>query len=506
MMSTTPPRLEMRNIEKRFGGVHALRGASLTVKPGSVHALIGENGAGKSTMIKMIAGLETPDSGEIILDGVPVTISSTGDAMRLGVRTVYQEPELVPELTVTENIFLGRELTKGGRISWKEQADATREVLELIDFPPDRAALPMRRLSIAEQQQVAIAKAVADDARILILDEPSAILTDTEISRLFDVVRRLTSSGVAVIYITHRLDEVFKISDEITVLRDGQLVTSVATGDAQMRDVIEWMVGDVETRERTPRKASGDAVLRATGVGFSDEGPYSDVTVHAGEIVGLYGLLGSGAFELIEACYGIRSLHGGKLEVRGNAVDVRNPAAAKAAGISMVPADRGRQALFSFQSIKFNISIRELQKFSTAGLLNLRKESARAKELISALRVKTPSPNQPVSAMSGGNAQKVVMARQMVASPKLLLLAEPTQGVDIGAKEEIHQLVESLADEGTGVLLATTDLTELSRMCDRVLVFREGEITREFLPGFTQAQLLAAAAGVEAGHDQEASA
>lgn len=495
-MTPLPPRVELRNIQKRFGGVHALRNAALAVKAGSVHALIGENGAGKSTMIKMIAGLETPDAGEILLDGEPVTISSTAEAMRLGVRTVYQEPELVPELTVTENIFLGRELTRSGRISWKDQADEAKQVLDLIDFPQDRGSLPLRRLSIAEQQQVAIAKAVADDAKILILDEPSAILTDTEISRLFDIVRRLASSGVAVIYITHRLDEVFQISDEITILRDGQLVTSVATRDARMRDVIEWMVGDIETRERTVREATDQSVLIAKGIGFSASGPHNDLTVHRGELVGLYGLLGSGTFEFIESLYGMRSQYGGEIQIDENTVDISSPSAAKAAGISIVPANRARQALFSFQSIKFNITIRELQRFSAAGFLNLRRELQRAQELISTLRVKTPSPNQRVSAMSGGNAQKVVMARQMVGSPRLLLLAEPTQGVDVGAKEEIHQLIESMADSGAAVLMATTDLTELSRICDRVLVFREGAVVREFDAGFTQSDLLAAASGV----------
>lgn len=495
-MTSIPARIELKNIQKRFGGVHALRGASLVVQPGSVHALIGENGAGKSTMIKMIAGLESPDAGEILLDGKPVSISSTAEAMRLGVRTVYQEPELVPELTVTENIFLGRELTQGGRISWKDQAVETEQVLDLIDFPKERASLPVRRLSIAEQQQVAIAKAVADDARILILDEPSAILTDTEINRLFDIVRRLASSGVAVIYITHRLDEVFTISDQITVLRDGQLVTSVATQDARMRDVIEWMVGDIETREKATREAMGEPVLQASRVGFSSAGPFNDVTVRAGEVVGLYGLLGSGTFEFIESLYGMRSQHGGEIRMDGKKVHIASPRAAKAAGVSIVPANRARQALFSFQSIKFNITIRELQRFSTAGFLNLRKELKRAKELITALRIKTPSPHQRVSAMSGGNAQKVVMARQMAGTPRLLLLAEPTQGVDVGAKEEIHQLIEQMAGDGAAVLMATTDLTELSRMCDRVLVFREGEIVNEFSLGFTQSELLAAASGL----------
>lgn len=495
MTTPIPPRIELKDITKSFGGVHALRGATLRVEPGSVHALIGENGAGKSTLIKMIAGLQRPDSGTIHLDGEPVDIHGPAEAMELGIRTVYQEPELVPELTVTENIFLGRELTSRGQISWAEQSEATAEVLDLIQFPVERARLPMRRLSIAEQQQVAIAKAVADEARILILDEPSAILTDSEIERLFGVVRRLAARGVSVIYITHRLDEVFAISDTITVLRDGREVQSLPTSQANMRDVIHAMVGDVETRAREVGE-KGDVVLRATDIGFTADGPRNSLTVRAGEIVGLYGLLGSGTFEFAEACYGMRPQYGGSIEIDGRPVRVASPRDAKQAGVAMVPANRAGQALFSFQSIGFNITIRELQRVSTFGILKLRDELKRVKQLISSLRVKTPSPRQPVAAMSGGNAQKVVMARQMIGSPRLLVLAEPTQGVDVGAKEEIHQLVEQMAADGAAVLVATTDLTEVIRMCDRVLVFRDGEIVEEFTPGFTQADLLSAAAGV----------
>lgn len=496
MTDPVPARIEMRDITKSFGGVRALRGATLSVAPGSVHALIGENGAGKSTLIKMIAGLVNPDSGSIHLDGQEVEIRNPAEAMAMGIRTVYQEPELVPELTVTENIFLGREVTRGGRIDWHDQVAAATEVLDLIEFPAARAKLPMRQLSIAEQQQVAIAKAVADEARILILDEPSAILTDAEITRLFTIVRRLAASGVAVIYITHRLDEVFEISDAITVLRDGREVQSVATAEASLPDVIQWMVGDMETRARGGGEL-GDVVLRATDVGFGPDGPRTSLTIREGEILGLYGLLGSGTFEFAEACYGIRSQHGGSMEIDGVPVRIASPRDAKASGVAMVPADRGKQALFSFQSILFNISIRELQRVSRFGVLRLREELRRVKELISSLRVKTPTPHQPVAAMSGGNAQKVVMARQMIGSPRLLVLAEPTQGVDVGAKEDIHQLVEQLASDGAAVLIVTTDLTEIIRMCDRVLVFRDGGVVDEFSSGFTQAQLLSAAAGVE---------
>ena len=497
-MTTSVPRIEMTDIEKRYGGVRALKGASLTVAPGSVHALIGENGAGKSTMIKILSGLETPDAGEIRLDGELVALSSPSDAMKLGVRTVYQEPELVPELTVTENIFLGRELSRGGRISWREQGEAVQKVLALIEFPAKRAAAPVRTLSIAERQQVSIAKAVADEAKILILDEPSAILTDSEIERLFGIVRRLSDHGVAVIYITHRLDEVFQICDTITVLRDGLEVTSTKTEQSDMRQVINWMVGDVKAAHHVTRTSSGKPVLDARNIGFSADGPYNDITVSQGEIVGLYGLLGSGAFEFLDACYGLRPQFGGQIEISGRPRSISSPAGAKSARIAMVPADRGSQALFSFQNITFNISVRELQEFSTWGILDINKERRRSEELIEALRVKTPSASQAVSAMSGGNAQKVVMARQMVVPPELLLLAEPTQGVDVGAKEEIHRLIEQLAANGTGVLMATTDLTELARMADRVLVFRDGAIVDQFYPGFHQSQLLEAASGITA--------
>lgn len=504
MAADSSARVLMKDIHKRFGGVHALRGASIEVAPGSIHALVGENGAGKSTLIKMLSGVVHPDSGQILLDGEIVDINSPLEAMALGIATVYQDPQLVPELSVTENIFLGREVVRGVGIDWKTEFDQAKEILSLVGFPTDQAISKVADLSIAEQQQVAIAKAIAEDARVLILDEPSAILTDAEIKRLFDIVRRLASTGVSIIFITHRLDEVFDLTDRITVLRDGHEVAALDTADASLSEVIQWMVGDVESERRVAQKEFGSTVLEAENIGFAQEGPWNSLSVKSGEIVGLYGLLGSGTFEFVDACYGIRPTWGGSIKIDGKDAHIASPVDAKHSGINMVPADRGKQALFSFQSILFNISVQELRAISRRGIIQSKEEMSTVQSLIKRLSIRTPSPQQPVSAMSGGNAQKVVFARQMVKTPRLLLLAEPTQGVDVGAKEEIHRLIESMAAEGAGILMATTDLAELVRLCDRVLVFRDGEIAAEYPNGFNQVDLLSAAAGVttsEEGND-----
>lgn len=497
MIVESQARVQMNAIQKSFGGVHALRGASLSVAAGSVHALVGENGAGKSTLVKMLSGVVQPDSGQILLDGVPVDIGSPMQAIALGIATVYQDPQLVPELSITENMFLGRELVSGAGIDWKAQAEKAEETLRLVGFPPERASRKVQDLSIAEQQLVAIAKAVSEKARVLILDEPSAILSDTEIERLFEIVRSLAKTGVSIIFITHRLDEVFALTDSITVLRDGREVAAVQTEETTLPEVIHWMVGNVESQRRRSGLEFGHPVLEAKEIGFSNSGPHNSLTVRAGEIVGLYGLLGSGTFEFVDSCYGIRPLWGGSVRVNAQPVAQGSPIRARNAGISMVPADRARQASFSFQSILFNTSIQDLDVVSRGGVLRAKDERKVVDSLIRKLRIRTPNARQAISAMSGGNAQKVIFARQMVNPTAVLLLAEPTQGVDVGAKEEIHKLIENMAEGGAAVLMATTDLSELVRLCDRVVVFREGKICAEYQVGFTQVDLLSAAAGIE---------
>ncbi|WP_347754855.1 sugar ABC transporter ATP-binding protein [Agrococcus sp. ProA11] len=495
-MTDTAPRLEMRDISKRYGGVRAIRHADLTVKPGTVHALVGENGAGKSTLIKILAGAEQPDTGTITIDGRDVTIHSTSDAIKLGVQTVYQEPQLFPELTVAENFFVGREITRGLAIDWRAQAPRMLELLDTVGLDRALASQPLGTLSIAKQQQVSIAKALLEQASVLILDEPSAILTDSEIEVLFTVVRKLAAEGVSIIYISHRLDELFRIADEVTIMRDGETVSSQPIGELTVREIAERMVGgELEEGVRDTGEL-GAPVLELDGLSLA--GAFEDVSfsVREGEIVGLYGLVGCGAAEVGEVVYGMRHATGGRMRSVGSDAHVTNPSAAKRRGIRMLPANRSSQGAFAFQPIAFNITIGSLPLLSRIpGWVSPKTEQRIARDLIGRLSVKTPSERQPIGAMSGGNAQKVVLARQVVEQPKLLVLSEPTQGVDVGAKEEIHSIVADLADKGAAVLVITTDLAEVLRVADRILVFRAGRIAKEFPPTASQASLLAAAAG-----------
>ncbi|QEW00959.1 sugar ABC transporter ATP-binding protein [Microbacterium caowuchunii] len=506
MPGTTDPappgaaRIELTDIHKNYGGVRAIRHADLIVAPGEVHALVGENGAGKSTLIKILSGAERADGGTIRYDGRDVSISSTSDAIGLGVQTVYQEPQLFPELSVAENVFVGREITRAGRIDWSAQAEQMHTLLATVGLPDRVSTVPVGQLSIAEQQQVSIAKALAAEASVLILDEPSAILTDSEIEVLFAVIRRLTGTGVSVIYISHRLDELFRIADRVTVMRDGRTITTRPIAELSVRQIAELMVGGIVTASRRDDAAAsrGAPVLRLESLASGDRFHGVDLQVAAGEIVGVYGLIGSGAGDVAAAVYGMVPVTEGTLWYDGGARRFANPRQAKREGISMLPANRSAQGSFAFQSIAFNITIGALGVLSAVrGWVSGRRETAIADDMIARLSIKTPSARQPISAMSGGNAQKVILARQLVQPPRLLVLAEPTQGVDIGAKEEIHRIVSGLADDGAAVLVTTSDLGEVLRISDRILVMREGRIAAEFGPDASQVQILAAAAGDE---------
>ena len=490
-------RLALHGISKRYGGVRAIRNADLVVRPGTVHAIVGENGAGKSTLIKIIAGAETSDTGTMTFEGAPLTISSTQDAMDYGIQTVYQEPQLFAELTVSENIFVGRERTHGGRVDWASQHAQVLELLGLLGLPGSYAIRPVGELSIAEQQQVSIAKALAGNAKVLILDEPSAILTDSEIDVLFGVIRRLTDTGVSVIYISHRLDELFRIVHEVTVMRDGQTIGTYPISELSIRRIVELMVGGAIDEHTEPRAVpDGPPRLKLEDLGCAGHFEDVQVSVRPGEIVGLYGLVGSGVAEIADVVYGMRQATHGRILLDGKEISPKNPRHAKRLGIALLPANRKAEGMFSFQSIAFNISVGHLPLLSRPrGWMDRRRETEVAKDMIRRLSIKTPSERQPISAMSGGNAQKVVLARQLVERPDILVLAEPTQGVDVGAKEEIHRIIASLAEAGTAILVTTSDLSEALRISDRILIVRSGRTTREFLPGASQADVLAAAAG-----------
>ena len=491
------PVLTLTGVQKRYGGVRALRGVDLELQAGEVHAIVGENGAGKSTLIKIVSGAETADEGSIVIDGRELTAGSTTSALHAGIATVYQEPHLFGELTVAENLFIGREIRRHGIVDRGAQRERVVELLERIGLSPDLAEVRAADLPVAEQQLVSIAKALSQDPVVLILDEPSAILTDREIETMFTAVRAMRDAGVAVIYISHRLDELAQITDRVTVLRDGAVVASRPTAEFSVRDVAELMVGHVlETR---PMDRAPTAAEPALGVEhLTRTTKFADVsfTVRPGEIVALYGLIGCGAGDVIRALYGIAGADSGDVRVNGQVVSLGTPADAVARGMSMLPANRKVQGVFGSKSIAFNISSANLHLLSRFGIwMDRSRERSVADDFIRRISIKAPGAGTTVSNLSGGNQQKVVLARQLVERPLILLLEEPTQGVDIGAKDEIHRIIVELADAGTAVLVVSTDLAEVQYLADRVLVMRSGSVSAEFGRGARQAELLAAAAG-----------
>lgn len=504
-MIDATPRVRLTGIAKRFGAVRAIRHADLEVLPGSVHALVGENGAGKSTLIKVLAGAEVSDSGAVEIDGERRTFSSTADAIEAGIATVYQEPQLFGELTVAENIFIGRERRRRGTVDWRRQHGEVAELLELMGLPERYATVPVDDLSIATKQQVSIAKALAQDAGVLILDEPSAILTDAEIAVLFGVVRRLKERGVAIIYISHRLDELFLIADRVTVMRDGETTGTHEMADMTVRSIAEAMVGGLDVAENRRRDLSAsERVLRLEGLTRGDDFHDVDLDIGEGEVVALYGLVGSGSSEISAALWGMKRATSGRILLDGEPIVPRSPRHAQKLGIGLLPADRKGQGMFGFQSIAFNVTAGRIAKFARAGLwFDGGKERSVARDMIDRLAIKTRGEKYPIASLSGGNAQKVVLARQLVIVPRVLVLEEPSQGVDIRAKEEIHTIVSELSDQGVTVLVVTSDLPEALRIADRIVVVRGGTTTTEFGPTATQVDVLAAAAGDARTEDHE---
>ncbi len=498
--------LRLRGVQKRYGGVWALRGVDLDVLAGEVHALVGENGAGKSTLIKIVSGAEVADEGTVEIDGAPLTGGSTQAAMEAEIATVYQEPHLFGELTVAENVFLGRELRAAsargagaGRVDWATQRTRVGELLSQIGLDPAIGDVRVADLPVAEQQLVSIAKAFAHSAKVLILDEPSAILTDREIDVLFGVVRNLRAAGVGIIYISHRLDELSQISDRVTVLRDGSVVATLSTSELTVRQVAELMVGHELGAGTADRPApTGEPVLAVAGLGRTGAFTGLDLQVRPAEVVALYGLVGSGTDAIARALYGVNPADAGTVQVDGRAARLQSPQDAAAAGIAMLPGNRKQQGVFANKSIAFNISSAHLRHLAKLGFwFDRRRERSIAEDFLRRISIKAPDVGTAVGALSGGNQQKVVLARQLVRAPRVLVLEEPTQGVDVGAKEEIHRLVLELADGGSAVLVISTDLPEVLQLADRVLVVRKGAVVREFERGASQADVLAAAAGDE---------
>ncbi|MGI5167769.1 sugar ABC transporter ATP-binding protein [Spirillospora sp. CA-253888] len=478
-----PVLLRMRGIVKRFPGVRALDGVDLDVRPGEVHCLLGQNGAGKSTLIKVLAGAHRPDEGEITLGGEPFRPANPTAAMRAGIATIYQELDLVDGLSVTDNIFLGHERARFGFTRREEGDRRARELLTRLghgEIPPRREA---GRLPAAGQQVVSMARALSHEARLIVMDEPSAALAHDEVDNLFRIIRELTREGVAVVYISHRLAEIREIGDRVTVLKDGRTVArDLPARTTPTAEVVALMTGrDIE--HAFPGRPEPDEgrpeVLRVEGLTLP--GAFEDVSfsVRAGEIVGLAGLVGSGRSEILETVYGARRASAGRVLIDGRPVRPGSPGAAVRQGMGLAPEERKSQALLLDQSVAANMSMAGLTRYSAFGWLNRRRERADVRAQIDALDIRPPDPDRPVATLSGGNQQKVVLARWLLGDRRLLVLDEPTRGVDVGARAELYGVVRDLADRGIGVLLVSSEVPEVLGLADRVLVVREGRIVHE---------------------------
>ena len=480
-MTARPSRqaiLEAHSLHKHFGGAVAVDDVSLAVAPGEIHAVVGENGAGKSTFMRMLAGILVPDRGHVAVDGQRIEPGSPHEAIAAGISLVHQELSLVPEMTVAENILLGSTPTRAGFIRAREQRRVAAEALEEIGVSVDLDE-PVVRLSVAMRQFVEIARAVARRPRVLILDEPTATLTPAETDYLLDMLQRLAGRGLAIIYISHRIPEIFRIGDRVTVLRDGQLVHSVAVPDTSPQEVVDRMVGrelkvDLGTRRQA---AAGDVVLRARGI--TAPGVHGiDLDVRAGEIVGLGGLVGAGRTEFVRAMIGADVRSGGEVTItdEGGTRRIRSYRSAVASGLAYVPEERRADGLALAMTVSDNIALPNRGRLSHSGVLSRGRIAAFAQELADAVNLRPPDIERDVGEFSGGNQQKVVLAKWLGREPKVIVLDEPTRGVDVGAKVEIHRLVRELADNGTAVLVVSSDLPELLELSDVIHVVRDGRI------------------------------
>ncbi|PQO26666.1 sugar ABC transporter ATP-binding protein [Blastopirellula marina] len=474
------PLLEVCNVSKRFPGVQALKGVSMSIEPGQSVAVIGENGAGKSTLMKILAGIQTPDGGEIRIEGRPVEIRTVRDAERLGIALIHQELNLCDNLDVAANIFLGKEPRTCGFLRRREMDRRASDVLRQVglDIPPTSS---LASLSIGHRQLVEIAKALASDARVLIMDEPTSSLSTGEVENLFRVVRNLRERGVSIVYISHRLSEIHHVADRVVALRDGCNSGELEADQITHEQMVRLMVGrDLDQFFPHKPHQAGDLVLSAQGVRVRGNGAYPiDLQLKAGEIVGLAGLVGAGRTELLETLFGVRPAIGGTVEVAGKAVRLKSPRDAIAAGLFLIPEDRKQDGLVLEMTVGENITLPGLMRASTAGMLPSRWEKSIADEMIEKLHIKTPGPGQIIQFLSGGNQQKAVIAKWLAMGPKVLLLDEPTRGIDIGAKHEIYEMMEQLAHQGVAILFASSEMEEVMGMSDRTLVMHEGRIAGE---------------------------
>ncbi|MEV6318740.1 sugar ABC transporter ATP-binding protein [Streptomyces sp. NPDC051776] len=492
--------LALRGVSKSFGAVRALQDVSLQLHAGEAHALAGENGAGKSTLIKILAGVHRPDTGEVLLAGRPVDFHGPGDAWDAGIAVVYQEPALFPDLSIAENIFMGRQPRRSlGRIDRRAAREATAALMGRLGVAlnPDR---PARGLSIADQQIVEIAKALSFDARVLIMDEPTAALSGSEVARLFTVVEALRAEGAAVLFISHRLEEIFRLCQRVTTLRDGRRVSSDAIDRLSVDTLVRLMVGR-DLDELYPKQDTRVGEVALSVRRLTREGVFRDVTfdVRHGEIVALAGLVGAGRTEVVQAVFGVDRPDAGEVRVKGRILPKGSPTAAMDAGLALVPEDRQQRGLVMDLSIERNIGLTGLDQLGRSGLVRKALERGRAADWAVKLRLKYSRLSDAVGVLSGGNQQKVVLAKWLATEPVVLIVDEPTRGIDVGTKAEVHRLLSSLAAQGLAVLMISSDLPEVLGMADRVLVMHEGRLVAEIPRAEATGELVMAAASGKNG-------
>ncbi len=472
--------LDVRGVTKAFAGVQALRGVDLEVLPGEVHCILGQNGAGKSTLIKTLAGVHRPDAGVISWQGEPVEIADPDAAIALGIATMYQELDVVDGLTIAENIFLGHELARGGFTKRSEAAKQTRELLRRLGHGNLSPHTEVGSLSAANKQIVSMARALSHDIKLIIMDEPSAVLDGEEVKNLFHVVGELTSAGIAVVYITHRLEEIRQIGDRITVLKDGRTTaTGLPVADTPTRELIRLMTGREVANvfpPATPIPADAPLVLEVEDLALTGVFQNVSFTARAGEVVGLAGLVGSGRSEILETIYGARRANTGTVRVAGKKLRRGSVVAAVAAGMGLSPEERKSQGLVLDEPIYVNITLSSVSRFSKAGFLDERAERTTAREQIEALELRPANPDRPARTLSGGNQQKILLARWLVHGTRVLLLDEPTRGVDVGARSEIYALIRTLAAAGNAVVIVSSEIEEVLGLADTVLVVADGHV------------------------------
>lgn len=471
--------LQVQNLSKSFVGVKALDNVQFDLQKGEIHALVGENGAGKSTFMKILMGLLTPDSGEIIFEGETLKGSNVHENLQKGISMIHQELLVVPELTVAQNIFLGRETNYRNWLNDKAINQKAQEILDLIGVDIN-AQTKIKNLSIAEMQMIEIAKAISNNAKVIIMDEPTSALSDKEVAMLFKIIKDLKAKGVAIIYISHKMDEIYEITDRITVLRDGNYIATKNTNELDKNALIALMVGrEIENLFSGKEIFKGEKKAILSIKNFSTKGKFKDINfeVHAGEVLGIAGLMGAGRTEIARAIFGLDKYDSGEITLKGNKINIKSPKEAIENGIGYVSEDRKELGFIPAMSIKENISLSSLANFSKAWFVNSTNEHEATIQLSDDLKIKSTSINQKVMNLSGGNQQKVVIGKVLLTSPSLVILDEPTRGIDIGAKFEIYKLINQLTDKGIAVIMISSELPEILGMSDRILVLSKGKQT-----------------------------